>query len=139
MFSNNDILYTILAFAVFIISASLLSGYLGSMGIKATTREGFDASEGNLDRLNNKVSSDATDVKDELRVEKYKDDYKRLLSLSKDYLEGLQLAVLLGLKSIDPDKDDDERIVSKCKKISQSLSALHGAVKSIKAIELENI
>ena len=139
MFSNNDILYTILAFAIFIISASLLSGYLGSMGIKTTTREGFDASEGNLDRLNNKVSSDATDVKDELRVEKYKDDYKRLLSLSKDYLEGLQLAVLLGLKSIDPDKDDDDRIVSKCKNISQSLYALHGAVKSIKAIELENI
>ena len=139
MFSNNDILYTILAFAVFIISASLLSGYLGSLGLNTKIQEGFNASEGNLDRLNNKVSSDATDVKDQLRVEKYKDDYKRLLSLSKDYLEGLQLAVLLHLKSIDVDKDDDKQLIEKCEKTSQSLSALHNAVKSIKAIDLDNI
>lgn len=139
MFSNNDIIYTILAFIVFIISASLLSGYLGSVGLKTPIKEGFDASEENIDRLNNKVSGDATDVKDKLRVEKYKDDYKRLLSLSKDYLEGLQLAVLLNLKSIDPNKDDDKQLIEKCEKISHSLTTLHKAVKSIDNIDLDNI
>lgn len=141
MFSNNDILYTIFAFTVFIISASLLSGYLGSVGLRSTTKiqEGFDASEANIDRLNEKVSTDATDIKDQLNVEKYKDDYKRLISLSKDYLEGLQLAVLLNLKSIDPNKDDDKQLIEKCEKTSQSLTTLHNAVKSINEINLNNI
>ena len=50
--------------------------------------------------MNEKVSEAVIEVEDKLRVDKYKDEYKKLLSTSKDLMEGLKLGVLMDLYDI---------------------------------------
>ena len=75
MFTGNDVFLSIVGFAIFIITASILTGYLGSY---ATNKkdfpivEGFEANENNLDTVNENISEGVTNLEDNLRVEKDK-------------------------------------------------------------------
>jgi len=141
MYSKNDVLFTIVSFGLFIVLASLLSGYLGSVGMKHAngTLEGFEGSEENIDRLSEKLASETTDVKDGLNIQKYNSEYKKITSLSTEYLEGLQLSALLELRSIDPNENTIEEITDKCSKLALLLKTLGEGVKSIKDIDVDNI
>ena len=132
MFAGSDILFSILAFATFIIIASLLAGYLGSYTnskFKLPVVEGFTAREDTIDGLNEKVSEAVIDVEDKLRVDKYKDEYKKLVSTSKDLMEGLKLGVLMDLYDISQkDLKDPDRIVNKARSIAINMTQLHKAI-----------
>ena len=47
------------------------------------------------------VSESVTEMDDSLRVDKYRSEYNKMLSLSKDYLQQQKLAVLFSFKDID--------------------------------------
>ena len=138
----------IIAFSAGIILSSVISGYLGGLGdlrdlrggslsgSSGNTVEGFEGSESSIDSVNNVVSNNVTTMDDRLRVDKYKTEYKKTLSLSKDYLEGLQLSVLFDLKNIHVEKDDHEVVVKKCTDLAKKLTALHEGVKAIDSIQL---
>lgn len=132
MFAGSDILFSILAFATFIIIASLLAGYLGSYtnsNFKLPVVEGFRANEDTMDGMNEKVSEAVIDVEDKLRVDKYKDEYKKLVSTSKDLMEGLKLGVLMNLYDISQkDLRDPDRIVNKARSIAITMTQLHKAI-----------
>ena len=142
MFAGSDILYSILAFATFIIVASLLAGYLGSYtnsNFKIPVVEGFTASEDTMDGLNEKVSEAVIDVEDKLRVDKYKDEYKKLLSTSKDLMEGLKLGILMDLYDISQkDLKDPDRIVNKAQSIAMKMTQLHKAIDVLDKFDFAN-
>jgi len=134
MFTESDIFYTVMAFATFIIVATILVGYLGSYAKNNSNVpiiEGFEATEDSLDGITDKVSESVTDIEDQLRVDKYKNDYKKLSSLTKDYFNGLNLAILLELKGINPKRDKSSVIVDKCNSIADKLTALHSAIETL--------
>ena len=139
MFTGNDVFYSIVGFAIFIITASILTGYLGSY---ATNKkdfqivEGFEANENNLDTVNENISEGVTNLEDNLRVDKYKADYKKMSSLTKDYFDGLKIAILMGMKDIDPKKDKPESIQKKCSAIAVQLSEMHKAIETIEKIDM---
>ena len=142
MFAGSDILYSILAFATFIIIASLLAGYLGSYtnsNFKLPIVEGFTASEDAMDGVNEKVSEAVIDVEDKLRVDKYKDEYKKLLSTSKDLMEGLKLGVLMDLYDISQkDIKDPDRVVNKARDIAMKMTQLHKAIDILDKFDFAN-
>ena len=142
MFAGSDILYSILAFATFIIIASLLAGYLGSYtnsNFKLPVVEGFTASEDTMDGINEKVSEAVIEVEDKLRVDKYKDEYKKLLSTSKDLMEGLKLGVLMDLYDISQrDLKDPDRIVNKAQSIAMRMTQLHKAIEILDKFDFAN-
>ena len=138
MSSKNEILFSVLSLGIFIVSASILSGYLGSVGMKQTPDkiEGFEGSEENVDNLIQKIEVESEDVKDTLNIDKYDMEYKKLTSLSKEYLDGLQLSTLLTLKAIDPKSDNIDVIISKCSKVALLLKTLGDGSNSIKDIDI---
>ena len=142
MFTKGDILYSILAFATFIIIASLISGYLGSYtnsNFKIPVVEGFTANEDTMDGVNEKVSEAVIEVEDKLRVDKYKDEYKKLLSTSKDLMEGLKLGVLMDLYEISQkDIKDPDRVVNKAQRIAMNMTQLHKAIEILDKFDFAN-
>jgi len=126
----------ILAFCAILILSSVLAGYLGSYSNKTQVVEGFEGSEQNIDDVNNNISHNVTEMDDRLRIDKYKNEYKKTISLTRDYLDGLKVSTLYELKSIDPKKDKPDEISKKCSVIAKKLNALHDGVKSIESIDL---
>jgi len=98
--------------------------------------EGFEGSEENVDNLIQKIEVESEDVKDTLNIDKYDMEYKKLTSLSKEYLDGLQLSTLLTLKAIDPKSDNIDVIISKCSKVALLLKTLGDGSNSIKDIDI---
>lgn len=139
MFTGNDIFYSIVGFAIFIITASLLTGYLGSYAktnIGLPVVEGFNGNERNLDDVNEKLSDGVSNLDDNLRIDKYKDDYKKMSSLTKDYFEGLKLAILMDLKDINVKKDSAFKIRQRVMNVGVMLSAIHKGIESIENIDV---
>ncbi len=139
MFTGNDVFYSIVGFAIFIITASLLTGYLGSY-VNTNTGlpliEGFNGNEDNLDKITEKLSDSVSTLEDNLRIDKYKDDYKKMSSLIKDYFEGLKLAILMDMKDINVKKDKPDRIRRKVTNIAMLLSAMHKGIESVENLNL---
>ena len=57
-------------------------------------------------------------------------------SLTKDYFDGLKIAILMGMKDIDPKKDKPESIQKKCSAIAVQLSEMHRAIETIEKIDM---
>ena len=87
----------ILAFCAILILSSVLAGYLGSYSNKTHVVEGFEGSEQNIDNVNNNISHNVTELDDRLRIDKYKNEYKKTVSLTRDYLDGLKVTTLYEL------------------------------------------
>jgi hypothetical protein len=139
MFTGNDVFYSIVGLAIFIITASILTGYLGSYAktnIGLPVVEGFNGNENNLDEVNEKLSDGVSNLDDNLRIDKYKDDYKKMSSLTKDYFEGLKLAILMDLKDINVKKDSSSKVRQKVMHVGLMLSAIHKGIESIENIDV---
>lgn len=105
MITNQDN-YTvtyILAFCCILVLSALLCSYMGQITIEsmAPTIEGFEGSEVGLDKMNNSISEKVTEMDDKLRLDKYKSEYMKLLSLSKDYIQQQKIGILFNFKDID--------------------------------------
>ena len=96
--------------------------------------KGDSAKRGGVELLNEDLAQKVSDLEDTLRYDKYKKDYTDTASLSKDYLESLKLTCLLELKSIDPKKDSEDKIIEKCKSFAQKITAFQQGVEAIKTI-----
>ena len=133
MFTKSDIFYTITSLAIFVVISSLLFGYLGSYGnsnkFKMPVIEGFQANDDNIEGINEKVSDGVVEVEDKLRVDKYKDEYKKLVSVTRDLMENLKLSALMDLNDITKhDLNDEARLFNKTRAIGSKLSMLHKAI-----------
>jgi hypothetical protein len=100
---ENYTLSYILAFCSILILSALLCSYMGQITMDSFSNvvEGFQSSESGLDKINNNISESVTEMDDSLRVDKYRSEYSKMLSLSKDYLQQQKLGVLFSFKDID--------------------------------------
>ena len=101
---ENYTLSYILAFCSILILSALLCSYMGQVTMDSFSNvvEGFEGSEAGLDKINNNISESVTNMDDSLRIDKYKNEYSKMLSLSKDYLQQQKLGILMGsFKEID--------------------------------------
>ena len=130
-------IWYILLFVIVLIFSSVLTSYIGD--IKATNNiEGFVGNESNIDAANGHIADSVTTMEDRLRLDKYKDDYKKTVSLSKDYLDALRVSVLYDLKEINPKRDDEVVIVDKCEKLAKKLNALNDGINALSNMNIDN-
>ena len=130
-------LWYILLFVIVLIFSSVLTSYIGD--IKATNNiEGFVGNESSIDATNSHIAESVTTLEDRLRLDKYKSEYKKTVSLSKDYLDALKVSVLYDLKEINPKTDDEVVIVDKCQKLAKKLNALNDGINALSNMSVDN-
>lgn len=130
MLTGSDMFYSVMAIATFVIVASVFAGYLGSYAKNSiSVVEGFEATEDTVGKLTENVSNGVNSIEESLIVDKYKDEYKKISSLTKDMIENMKLYILLDIKQINPKKDSPAKILNTFKSLANNLAGFDRAIK----------
>ena len=132
----------VMTFVAILILASMVVSYakrlgIGGGGAGLDEQEGFQGNEDTLSKVNNSIAEQVTDLDDQLLIPKYKKDYKKLVNLSKDYLEGMRVSALFDLKQIDPtSKSSDEERTRQCVAFAKKINAFTQGIASLEDVDI---